>query len=146
MTWFWLTVAIVTEVAATMLLRQSNGFSQLWPSIAVALGYTTAFYALSQALIHGMAIATAYAIWCGIGITLIAILGALLFNEQPTAVQVVGIALIAVGIVILQLGGAHNSATSATAPTGSAEGTTLTGAMLPVSTTAVDPASAAPRS
>lgn len=104
MMWVWLAVAIVTEVAATMSLRHSQGFTQLLPSIAVVCGYSAAFYALSQALVSGMPVATAYAIWCGVGISIIAVLGAILFDERPTAVQVVGLVIVTVGIVTLQLG------------------------------------------
>lgn len=104
MMWFWLGVAIVSEVTATLSLRHSQGFTQLLPSIAVICGYSTAFYALSQALVRGMEVATAYAIWCGIGISVIAVLGALFFDETPTPVQVVGLVLVTVGVVTLQAG------------------------------------------
>ncbi|WP_110207787.1 DMT family transporter [Nocardioides daejeonensis] len=119
MTWFWLSIAIVTEVTATMMLRQSQGFSQLLPSVVVVFGYATAFYALSQALVHGMTIGTAYAIWCGIGITLIAILGAVIFDERPTPVQLVGIVVVTFGIVTVQLGSPDAAGSAApTAPSG----------------------------
>lgn len=106
MMWAWLGVAIGSEVAATMSLRHSQGFTQLLPSLVVVLGYGMAFYALSQTLVRGMPVATAYAIWCGIGITLIALLSAVLFDERPTGVQILGILLVAVGVVALQAGSA----------------------------------------
>jgi len=106
MMWAWLAVAIGSEVAATMSLRHSQGFTQLLPSLGVVIGYGTAFYALSQTLVRGMSVATAYAIWCGIGISLIALLSAVLFDERPSAVQLVGIVLVTVGVVALQAGSA----------------------------------------
>ncbi|MBV6728802.1 DMT family transporter [Nocardioides daeguensis] len=104
--WVWLGVAIVTEVTATLSLRQSQGFTQLLPSIVVVCGYSTAFYALAQALKNGMTVATAYAIWCGVGIALIAALSAVLFDEWPSALQVAGLVLVTIGIVTVQLGSA----------------------------------------
>lgn len=104
MMWVWLAVAIATEVAATLSLRHSQGFTQLLPSIAVVCGYAAAFYALSQALVRGMPVATAYAIWCGVGVAMIAVLGAVLFDERPTVVQVFGLVIVTVGIVTLQVG------------------------------------------
>lgn len=104
--WGWLALAIGSEVTATMSLRSSQGFTHLVPSVVVVIGYGFSFYALSQALVRGMAIATAYTIWCGIGISLITLLSAVLFDERPSPVQLLGIALVAVGVVTLQAGSA----------------------------------------
>lgn len=102
--WIWLAVAILTETAATLSLRSTQGFTVLGPSIVVVLGYAAAFFALSQALERGMAIAVAYSIWCGIGISLIAVISAVAFDERPTLAQAAGIALVAVGVVLVQSG------------------------------------------
>ena len=102
--WLWLVVAILTEVAATLCLRMSDGFSRLIPSAVVIVGYAIAFYALSRALVLGMEVSTAYAVWSGVGISLIAVLGTLLFDERPTAVQILGLGLVVAGVAALQLG------------------------------------------
>lgn len=105
--WVWLLVAIASEVVATLSLRASEGFTRLLPSVVVVVGYCSAFYALSQALVRGMALGQAYAVWSGLGIASIAILGIFLFGESLSAVQVGGLALVVAGIVMLELGAAH---------------------------------------
>ncbi|KQY57240.1 MULTISPECIES: DMT family transporter [unclassified Nocardioides] len=102
--WWWLALAIASEVAATLSLRASESFTRLVPSVFVTIGYAIAFYALSKALTNGMTVATAYAVWSGMGMFVIAALGTLLFKEQLSLTQVAGLALIVVGIIALQLG------------------------------------------
>lgn len=102
--WWWLALAIATEVAATLSLRLSESFTRLVPSVCVTLGYVVAFYALSRALMHGMTVGTAYAVWSGIGMFVIAGLGVVIFDERLTGVQFLGLGLIVVGIAALQLG------------------------------------------
>jgi len=105
--WVWLMVAIASEVVATLSLRASEGFTRLLPSVVVVVGYCSAFYALSQALVRGMALGQAYAVWSGLGIASIALLGIVLFGETLSRVQVGGLVLVVVGIVMLELGAAH---------------------------------------
>jgi small multidrug resistance pump len=102
--WWWLAVAIASEVCATVSLRYSEGFSRLGPVVVVLVGYTFSFYALSHALQRGMTIATAYAIWSAIGISAIAILGIVLFDESLSVVQLLGLVLVTLGVVALQSG------------------------------------------
>lgn len=101
--WLWLGLAIVSEIAATLMLRQSGGFTNPGPSAAAVLGYAVAFYALSQSLVRGMFVSTAYAIWSGVGIAALALIGALFLDERPGLVQVAGLVLVTAGIVTLQL-------------------------------------------
>jgi small multidrug resistance pump len=105
--WFWLAGAIVAEVIGTISLRLSEGFSRLGPSILVILGYVTAFVALSRALVLGMPVGVAYGVWAALGVTLVALIGAVFLGESLTAVQVGGIALIIGGVLALELGAAH---------------------------------------
>ena len=97
----YLSVAIASEVAGTLALRSSRGFTQLAPSLLVVAGYSLAFYMLSLAL-RGMSVGTAYAIWSGIGTAIVAVAGAVLFGERLTVRSVVGIALIIAGVVLLE--------------------------------------------
>ena len=62
MQWFFLSVAIVSEVVATSALKSSNGFTQFWPSVIVVAGYAVAFFFLSLAL-RTLPVGIAYAIW-----------------------------------------------------------------------------------
>jgi len=97
-----LLLAIATEVAGTAALKMSEGFSKLWPSIAVVAGYASSFYILSLAL-KQIPIGIAYAIWSGLGTAATVAIGILLWNESLTAARVIGILLIMAGTVVLQL-------------------------------------------
>jgi multidrug transporter EmrE-like cation transporter len=97
----YLSVAIASEVVGTLALRASRGFTQLAPSVLVIGAYSLAFYMLSLAL-REMSVGTAYAIWSGIGTAIVAIAGAVLFGERLTVRSVLGIALIIVGVVLLE--------------------------------------------
>ena len=97
----YLSVAIASEVVGTLALRASRGFTQLTPSVLVIGAYSLAFYMLSLAL-REMSVGTAYAIWSGIGTAIVAIAGAVLFGERLTVRSVLGIALIIVGVVLLE--------------------------------------------
>lgn len=105
--WIWLAVAIVAEVTATVSLRFSDGFSRLGPSVLVVVGYGLAFWSLSKALQRGMALGVAYGVWAALGVTLVALIGALFLGESLTLVQVGGIGLVVAGVLALELGGAH---------------------------------------
>jgi small multidrug resistance pump len=98
-----LAFAIVSEVIATSALKASDGFSRLVPSVVVVVGYAGAFYALSLSLKAGLSVGVAYAIWSGVGIILIAAIGALAYGERPDAPAVVGFVLIVAGVVVLNL-------------------------------------------
>ncbi|MDL5154834.1 DMT family transporter [Actinomycetospora termitidis] len=105
--YLWLALAIVAEVAATVSLKLSEGFSRLVPSIVVVIGYGTAFFSLSQALGRGLPVGVAYGIWAATGVAAIAVIGALFLGESLTWVQVGGIALVICGVLALELGGSH---------------------------------------
>lgn len=102
MTWAYLLIAIVAEVIATSALRASQGFTVLLPSLVVVVGYAAAFFFLSLTL-HAMPIGIAYALWSGIGIILISAVGWLLFGQALDAPAIIGIGLIAAGVVVLNL-------------------------------------------
>ncbi|MFC6014383.1 DMT family transporter [Nocardia lasii] len=107
MTLLFLALAIATEVTATVSLKLSEGFTKLVPSIVVVLGYSAAFYCLSQALKRGMSIGVAYGIWSAVGVAAIATIGVLFLGERLTLIQVGGIGLVILGVLALELGGAH---------------------------------------
>ncbi|MEV0305753.1 DMT family transporter [Streptomyces pratens] len=98
--------AIAAEVGATTAMKYSEGFSKLWPSLLTLLGYVVSFSLLAQTL-RTLSIGTAYAIWAGVGTAAIAAIGILFMGEGLTAAKAAGIALIIVGVVVLNLGGAH---------------------------------------
>jgi small multidrug resistance pump len=100
--WVYLAVAITAEVIATSALKASEGFSKPGPSVIVVMGYGIAFYCLSLAL-RTIPVGVAYAIWCGVGIVLIALIGWLHFRERMDAAGILGMALILAGVIVLQL-------------------------------------------
>lgn len=102
MAWLYLAVAIVAEVIATSALKASDGFTRSGPSIVVAAGYAVSFYFLSLAL-RGMPISVAYAVWSGVGIVLISLIGWRLYGQALDAPAFVGIALIVAGVLVLRL-------------------------------------------
>ncbi|WP_406273778.1 multidrug efflux SMR transporter [Nocardia sp. NBC_00881] len=107
MTLLLLALAIASEVTATISLKLSDGFSKLMPSLVMVVGYSAAFFFLSQALKRGMTIGVAYGIWSAVGVAAIAAIGVLFLGERLTVVQVGGIGLVILGVLALELGGAH---------------------------------------
>ena len=101
-----LSFAIVTEVAGTVALRYSEGFTKLLPSAVVVLGYGTSFWLLALVL-RELSIGTTYAVWSAAGTALIAALGILAFGEPATALKLASLALIIIGVVGLNLAGSH---------------------------------------
>jgi small multidrug resistance pump len=95
-----LAVAILAEVVATSLLKASEGFSRLWPSLGTAAGYALAFYALSLTL-RTMPVGIAYAIWSGAGIVLISAIGWLGFGQKLDVAAIAGMALILAGVIVI---------------------------------------------
>ncbi|AXL88000.1 ligand-binding protein SH3 [Streptomyces sp. CB09001] len=98
--------AIAAEVAGTTAMKYSEGFSRLVPSLLTALAYVLSFALLAQTL-KILAVGTAYAIWAGVGTAAIATIGVAFMGEGMTATKAAGIALIIIGVVVLNLGGAH---------------------------------------
>ncbi|MCS7067691.1 MAG: multidrug efflux SMR transporter [Meiothermus sp.] len=100
--WWLLLLAIISEVIGSTALKASQGFTRLLPSVVVVLGYGLAFYFLSLTL-KTLPLNTAYAVWSGLGTALIAVLGWLMLKEPMNSAIALGIALIIVGVVILNL-------------------------------------------
>ncbi|MGW3626487.1 DMT family transporter [Streptomyces sp. NPDC000880] len=101
-----LAAAIAAEVAGTTAMKYSEGFTRLWPSLLTVAGYVLAFSLLAQTL-KTMSVGTAYAIWAGVGTAAIAAIGMFFLGESTSLVRITGIALVIVGVVVLNMGGAH---------------------------------------
>ena len=93
-------LAIVAEVIATSALKASEGFTRLGPSPLVVVGYGVAFYFLSLTL-RTIPVGVAYALWSGVGVALITVVGWLAFDQKLDAPALVGIGLIVAGVVVL---------------------------------------------
>ncbi len=100
MPYLYLVIAIAGEVIATSSLKASEGFTRLLPSVVVVVGYGVAFYFLSLTL-KSIPIGTAYAIWSGLGIVLVASAGWLVFGQKIDLWGALGMGLIVAGVVLL---------------------------------------------
>ena len=100
--WILLSFAIISEVIATSSLKSTEGFTKLWPSVIVLVGYSAAFYFLSLTL-DTIPIGVAYAVWSGIGIAGIALVSVFFFEQRLDAGAIIGMALIVAGVVVLRL-------------------------------------------
>ena len=103
-TWAYLLLglAIIAEVTGSTFLVKSEGFTRLWPSLAVVVLFCIAFYLLSQ-VIKVIPLGIAYAIWAGVGIILTAIVGYVIFKQALDLPASIGIALIISGVVVINL-------------------------------------------
>ncbi len=97
-----LLLAVVAETIGTSALQASQQFTRLWPSVLVVIGYGFAFYLMGLTL-KVMPVGIVYAIWSGLGIVLIAIIGFIVFGQKLDWPAVVGLAMILTGILIIHL-------------------------------------------
>jgi small multidrug resistance pump len=102
MKWIYLGIAIVSEVMASSALRASDGFTRAWPTLALIVGYGISFYFLSLTL-RTIPMGIAYAVWSGVGILLICIVGWLMFGQTLDLPAIIGLTLIVAGVVILNV-------------------------------------------
>jgi len=101
-TYLLLAVAVAFETVATSSLKASNQFTRLWPTVTMIVGYGFSYYCLALVLRH-MSLGVAYALWCALGIVLVAVIGIVLFKQRLDAPAVIGIAFIVVGVIIINL-------------------------------------------
>jgi len=100
MKWIYLSVAIIAEVIATSALKESQGFTKTIPSLITILGYGVAFYFLSLTL-KTLPIAISYAVWSGVGISLLLIIGYLRYGQSISFGSIIGILFIIMGIILI---------------------------------------------
>lgn len=98
----FLLAAIACEVTATTALNYTHQFTRLLPSVITVVGYVASFYLLSMAL-RTVPIGIAYALWSGIGIVLIILIGVFVFKQQPDLPALIGIGLIMAGVMVINL-------------------------------------------
>ncbi|MGI4819171.1 MAG: SMR family transporter [Janthinobacterium lividum] len=100
----WLTLggAILCEVVGTSLLQASNQFTRLWPTLGMAACYLAAFYLLSLTL-RAMPVGIAYAIWSGLGVVLISVIGLVAFKQRLDWPAILGLVMIVGGVIVINL-------------------------------------------
>jgi len=101
-----LTIAILAEVAGTVALKYTNGFTNLGPSALVVAGYGLSFWMLALVL-RDLPIGLTYAVWAAVGTALIAAIGIVAFGEPATTMKLLSLALIIAGTIGLNLAGSH---------------------------------------
>ena len=106
--WVYLGMAIVAEVAGTVCMKLSDGFTRSLFSALIFLFYGTSFYFLALCL-KRIDLGVAYAIWAGVGTALIAGIGITYFHEDVNIVKLVSLAAIIVGVVGLNLTGSSGA-------------------------------------
>ncbi|MCF6235544.1 MAG: multidrug efflux SMR transporter [Gammaproteobacteria bacterium] len=102
MAYLYLAVAIVAEVIATSALKASEEFTKLYPSLIVVIGYSIAFYFMTLVL-RTIPIGITYAVWSGLGIVLVTIIGIVLYKEIPDIPAVIGMGFIIAGVAIIHI-------------------------------------------
>lgn len=102
MTYIYLAIAIIAEVAATSALRATEEFSKFTPSLVVVIGYSIAFYFLTLTL-RTLPVGITYAVWAGVGVVLVALVGAVIHKQIPDTPAILGMGLIIAGVVVINL-------------------------------------------
>ena len=102
MSYFYLALAIAAEVAGTSLLKATDEFTKLVPTTFLIIFYAISFWLMTLAL-RDLPLGVVYAVWSGLGIVLVAIIGALVYKEMPDLGSIIGMALIISGVVVMHL-------------------------------------------
>ncbi|WP_223427253.1 DMT family transporter [Tateyamaria pelophila] len=100
--YLYLVIAVAAETVGTTALQASNQFTKFWPSVLVVVAYAVAFYFLGVVLKY-IPVGIAYAIWSGLGIVLIALIGFAVFGQRLDGPALLGLGMIISGIVVIQL-------------------------------------------
>ncbi|MDC0535404.1 multidrug efflux SMR transporter [Francisellaceae bacterium] len=101
-TYFILPLAILAEVIGTSALKSSDSFTKLLPSIITVIGYAVSLYLLSIAL-KSLPIGITYAVWAGLGIVAISLIGVFVYGQAFDLASVIGITFIVTGVVVINL-------------------------------------------
>jgi len=102
MNYIYLAIAIFFETVATSAMKSSEGFTKPIPSIVVVIGYGVAFFCLSLTL-RTIPLGVAYAIWSGVGIALVSLIGWLVFKQTLDIFAITGMSFIIIGVVIMNV-------------------------------------------
>ncbi|OQP85626.1 QacE family quaternary ammonium compound efflux SMR transporter [Rhizobium rhizosphaerae] len=97
-----LVIAIVFEVLGTSALQAAQHFSRFWPTVMVVVCYGIAFFCLSYTL-RAIPVGIAYAIWSGLGIVLVSLVGFVVFRQTLDLPAILGLGLIIAGVLVLNL-------------------------------------------
>ncbi len=102
MSYFYLALAILAEVAGTSLLKVTEEFTKLIPTTFLVIFYLISFWLMTLAL-RDLPLGVVYAVWSGLGIVLVAIIGTFVYKEIPDLASIIGMALIISGVIVMHL-------------------------------------------
>lgn len=102
MAYLYLAIAILAEVVATSSLKASAEFTRLFPSLIVVFGYGISFYFMTLVL-RTIPLGITYAVWSGVGIVLVAVVGFFFYKQTPDIPAVIGMGLIVSGVVVIHV-------------------------------------------
>ncbi|MBE9606060.1 QacE family quaternary ammonium compound efflux SMR transporter [Acetobacteraceae bacterium H6797] len=102
MPWIQLTIAGLLEVVWAFSMKQSAGFTRLWPSVVTLIAMVASFLLLSLSM-RSLPLGTAYMIWTGIGALGAFLLGILVLGEQVTPMRLLAAAMLLGGLVLMKL-------------------------------------------
>lgn len=102
--YLFLALAIISELIGTSMLKASQGFTKIIPSILVVISFVSAFYFMSLSL-KQIPLSIAYAIWSGVGTAATAVISVLVWKEKINGMTALGILMIIVGVILLNLNG-----------------------------------------
>jgi small multidrug resistance pump len=102
MSYLYLAAAILFEICGTTCMKLSEGFTRMLPSILIFVFYGISFVSFTIAL-KKIDVSVAYAIWAGLGVAMISIIGYVGFHEPMSLVKIISILLVIVGVVGLHL-------------------------------------------
>jgi small multidrug resistance pump len=105
MAYLYLFTAIFLEVAAAIATRYTEGFTVPLPTTITIIFAVFSYFIFSLSLKHGMDIGIGYAIWSGVGVLSVALIGATLLGDTLTFIQIGGVILIIIGLAAVQLRG-----------------------------------------
>lgn len=100
MAYVFLTIAVLTEVVGSSLLKLTNGFKRFLPTLACLSAYMIAYYSISVSM-QTLSLNVAYATWCGAGTVITLFSGALFYHEKITRQSFFGVIILTLGIVLL---------------------------------------------
>ena len=100
--WLFLFGAIAAEVIGTTALKATHGFTRLAPSVVVVAAYALAFYLLSRTM-QTIPMSISYAVWSGVGIVLITLIGYVVYHQSLDLPALVGLGLILAGVMVIHL-------------------------------------------
>jgi small multidrug resistance pump len=100
--YIFLVLAIALEVLATSFLKDTNGFTNLYPSLIVIIALCFCLFLMSHTM-QFIPVAIVYATWAGLGIVAIAVIAAIKYNQIPNIPTIIGLSLIVIGVIIVHL-------------------------------------------